>query len=63
MKDNYFCPECHNPLERLSGCGAVGYFCNTCKILISKQKMLTYEEVKERDYKIKNIEHENTKDQ
>lgn len=46
MNEQYYCPECHNPLERHSGCGAVGYLCNTCKKLISRQRILTYEEIK-----------------
>lgn len=38
--EDFYCPECFDKLERLSGCGAVGYMCNTCKHLISRQKML-----------------------
>lgn len=53
MKDLYYCPECYNALERLSGCGAVGYMCHTCKKLISRQKILTYEEMQKK--KISNI--------
>lgn len=45
MKDKYYCPDCLNLLERYSGCGAVGYLCNTCKKLISRQKMLTYNQM------------------
>lgn len=45
--DNYYCPECFNKLERLSGCGAVGYMCNTCKHLVSRQKMLTEQQAEE----------------
>lgn len=39
--EDYFCPTCLDQLERLSGCGTVGYMCNTCKHLVSKQKMLS----------------------
>lgn len=43
----YYCPKCHNELERVSGCGgSSSYFCDTCKGLVSRSKMLTEEEVK-----------------
>jgi len=37
----YYCPTCNGELEMLSGCGAVGYFCNHCRKLVSRQKMLS----------------------
>ena len=37
----YYCPTCNGELEMLSGCGAVGYFCNHCKKLVSRKKMLS----------------------
>lgn len=37
----YYCPTCSKELEMLSGCGAVGYFCNHCRKLVSRQKMLS----------------------
>jgi tRNA(Ile2) C34 agmatinyltransferase TiaS len=37
----YYCPTCGGELEMLSGCGAVGYFCNHCRKLVSRQKMLS----------------------
>ena len=45
--EDYYCPDCHDKLERLSGCGAVGYMCNTCKHLISRQKMLSLQDKEE----------------
>lgn len=45
--EDYYCPECLDKLERLSGCGAVGYMCNTCKHLVSRQKMLTKQQAEE----------------
>ena len=45
--EDYYCPKCFDKLERLSGCGAVGYMCNTCKNLISRQKMLSLQEMEE----------------
>lgn len=45
--EDYYCPTCFDKLERLSGCGAVGYMCNTCKHLVSRQKMLTKQQVEE----------------
>jgi nicotinamidase-related amidase len=37
----YYCPACNGELEMLSGCGAVGYFCNHCRKLVSRSKMLS----------------------
>jgi len=44
--EDFYCPDCFDKLERLSGCGAVGYMCNTCKHLVSRQKMLSEETLK-----------------
>ena len=41
MNKKYYCPTCNEELEMLSGCGAVGYFCNHCRKLVSRQKMLS----------------------
>lgn len=49
--EEFYCPECFDKLERLSGCGAVGYMCNTCKHLISRQKMLSSEEMEKEKQK------------
>ena len=45
--EDYYCPKCFDKLERLSGCGAVGYMCNTCKNLVSRQKMLSRQGMEE----------------
>ena len=45
--EDYYCPKCFDKLERLSGCGAVGYMCNTCKNLVSRKEMLTEQEMEE----------------
>jgi hypothetical protein len=45
--EDYYCPVCYEKLERLSGCGAVGYMCNTCKNLVSRKKMLSRLEMEE----------------
>jgi len=42
--EDYYCPKCNDKLERLSGCGTVGYMCNTCKRLVSKKNILSYQE-------------------
>ncbi|MEL7655725.1 MAG: zinc-ribbon domain-containing protein, partial [Bacillota bacterium] len=47
VMEDFYCPECFGKLERLSGCGAVGYMCNSCKHLISRQKMLSKELMEE----------------
>ncbi len=52
--EDYYCPECFDKLERLSGCGAVGYMCNTCKHLVSRQKMLTEQQAEEAKLSRKN---------
>lgn len=43
MTEKTYCPVCRGELEMLSGCGAVGYFCNHCRKLVSRSKMLTKE--------------------
>ena len=45
MSPRYYCPTCKGELEMLSGCGAVGYFFNHCRKLISRSKMLGEGEV------------------
>ena len=45
MMEAYYCPDCGNELERISGCGTVGYMCDTCKHLVSKKKILTKQEL------------------
>ena len=37
---NYYCPTCNGELELIASCGAVGYFCNHCRKLVSRKKML-----------------------
>lgn len=41
MTEKQYCPVCKGELEMLSGCGAVGYFCNHCRKLVSRSKMLS----------------------
>lgn len=45
MEQQYYCPTCLGKLERLAGCGAVGYFCDHCKNLVSRSKMMNFEEM------------------
>jgi hypothetical protein len=45
--EDYYCPTCFDKLEKLSGCGTVGYMCNTCKHLVSRQKMLSEQALEE----------------
>lgn len=49
--EDYYCPKCHSKLEMYSGCGSVGYFCHSCKVLISRSKMLTEQQMKEETVK------------
>ena len=41
-----YCPECGNEIECIKGCGSTGYFCNTCKKLISSKCVLTEKPLK-----------------
>ena len=51
MEQLKYCPACLGELEKLGSCGTVGYFCDHCKTLVSKSKMLTEEERKEQNLK------------
>lgn len=46
-KTTYYCPDCLDPLEEVSGCASVSFFCDTCKKLVSRSKRLSEEEWKE----------------
>ncbi len=56
MSNIYFCPRCFSVLKEVTGCGAVSYFCDTCKTLVSKSAMLTEEELKSNDSQNKDTE-------
>ena len=45
MEQKYYCPKCSSELEKIASCGTVGYFCNSCRNLVSKSKILTHEEI------------------
>lgn len=45
MEKEYFCPECNSKLEKIEGCGSVGYLCDKCKKLISRKRILTKEQI------------------
>ena len=51
MEQIKYCPACLGELEKIGSCGTVGYFCDHCKTLVSKSKMLTEEERKELNLK------------
>lgn len=44
MKEKFYCPDCKEELEEVSGCGSVSYFCIKCNCLISRHKILNEEE-------------------
>lgn len=46
MEKDYYCPECGFKLEKIEGCGSVGYLCDKCKKLISRKRILTEEQTK-----------------
>jgi predicted amidophosphoribosyltransferase len=35
-----YCPECHQPLQKLQGCGATDYLCQNGHGLISKKRVI-----------------------
>ena len=39
--NKFYCPTCQSELEEQSSCGSVSYFCDTCKSLVSRSKMLS----------------------
>ncbi len=43
--EKYYCPNCFEKLQEVSGCGSVSYFCNKCKKLISRTSMLKENEL------------------
>jgi len=45
----FYCPTCKGELEEHAACGSVSYFCDTCKVLVSRGKMLTEDQVKQVD--------------
>lgn len=47
MEKEYYCPECNLKLEKIVGCGSVGYFCNKCNKLVSKKRILTEKQTKD----------------
>lgn len=44
---DYNCPDCTTELNEISGCGSVNYFCNECKKLISKSRVVSCDEPEE----------------
>ena len=48
MEEGYYCPDCGHKLEVLSGCGSVSYFCSTCKLVISRKRIMTEEQLTEK---------------
>ena len=43
--NKFYCPTCENELEEMNSCGNVSFFCDTCKTLVSRSKMLSEEEL------------------
>lgn len=48
MNKDYYCPYCESKLEEMNSWGSISYFCMECKMLISRSKKLTKEELEER---------------
>lgn len=40
-KQQFYCPTCQSVLEEQSSCGSISFFCDQCKTLISRSKMLS----------------------
>ena len=51
MTNKYYCPYCKGKLDVLDGWGAINYYCMECNMLISRNKILTEEEVEENEDK------------
>lgn len=51
----YYCPNCFSELEEQNACGSVSYFCDRCKGLVSRSKMLTEEAASEAKEKQKEV--------
>ena len=49
MNTIYYCPRCNNKLENIGGWGSTSYFCTECKMLISRSKILTKEQLEEKN--------------
>lgn len=45
MEESYYCPDCSHKLEVMKGCGSVSYFCNKCKTIISRKRILSEEQI------------------
>lgn len=45
MNERYYCPDCKNELEVTNACGSESYFCNHCKKLISRTKIVSQTEM------------------
>lgn len=52
--EEFYCPACKKKLDRYEGCGSVGYFCSTCKKLVSRSKMLRADECQESTDSVQN---------
>lgn len=42
----YYCPDCDTELEKVTGCASVSYFCDTCKRVISRSRIVAEEDRK-----------------
>lgn len=41
MSEKYICPDCNQKeVEEVNACGASNYFCNSCKKLISRARVI-----------------------
>lgn len=40
MSKKYYCPDCKEELEEMNECGSQSFFCNKCKTLKSRSKIL-----------------------
>ena len=47
MKEVRYCPNCKKEVEEIAACGAVNYFCNHCKKLVSSRTAWTKEQLEE----------------
>ena len=52
MSEKYVCPYCkEQAVEEVNACGASNYFCNHCKMLVSKAKLKEVQKENQKDEK------------
>ena len=56
MMKEYYCPYCENKLDVLDGWGSISYYCQECNMIVSRKKILTKEELLEKNLQLEDEE-------